>query len=322
MTVGITLSNGLEAIVITDSRASGLMGRQSDSVNKMGEFSKDNYAGVIFGSGSGNLIEEILRNLDSIPGEQLEEFVAEVHKRHKSSIDRFSNSYLQAQREEIYRKASMIQDEAEQKQFIQQQTGMVLQQYDQMKQDPSHRTEFVLTAFDKKAKKVRIFYIDANQTGEYSSDHIEIGSGSDGANLYFATKLQGIDARKLNAADMAFFVTNAYSLSTVNLGVGGTPKIAKISEDGSEVLDPEKTRVLGNLSGGYLSEFNQDLTAQKTREHFKAILDSNQRPDYEPVTKLLDLNTNTLTTTYIPLSSWQDRANSQHFKPIEPAPTK
>ena len=138
--------------------------------------------------------------------------------------------------------------------------------------------------------------------------------------MYFATKLQGINARRLNVSDMAFFVTNAYSLSTVNLGVGGMPKIAKISEDGSKVLDPEKTRVLGNLSGGYLSEFNPELTAQKTREHFATILGEDQRSCYETVANMLGLNTKTLTTTYIRLSSWQDRANSQNFKPIEPAP--
>ncbi len=59
MTVGITLTNGLEAVVIADSRVSGY-DRQSDSVNKMSVFTGEKYSGVIFGSGNGNFVEDIV----------------------------------------------------------------------------------------------------------------------------------------------------------------------------------------------------------------------------------------------------------------------
>jgi len=66
MTVGIYLSNGLEAAIITDSRASG-WGRQSDSnVDKMGTFSRKDYHGVIFGTGGSNLVLEVINNSSSI----------------------------------------------------------------------------------------------------------------------------------------------------------------------------------------------------------------------------------------------------------------
>ena len=60
-------------------------------------------------------------------------------------------------------------------------------------------------------------------------NHLEIGSGSDGANLYLATRLQGIDTTHLSPEQLAFFVLNAYATSTVNQGVGGSPKLARVS---------------------------------------------------------------------------------------------
>lgn len=319
MTVGISLTNGLEAVVITDGRVSGMGGRQSDSADKMGLFVKDNYVGVISGSGVSNLVNEINKNVNRIQGENLDEFVYGIQQKHKSSVDKFKDGYLQYEKEEIERRSNIYANEEDQRGFKQNETVRRLNKYEEHTND--NRAEFLLTAFDREAERIRVFYVNSELVSEWHLDHIENGSGSDGANLYLATKLQGIDPSKLSFSDIAFFAMNAYSLSTVNMGVGGTPKIAKVSKDedkeGAKVIDLEKTTILGNLSGAYLSEFNPELTAERTRDFFKTIMDENQEPDYETIAGMLDLNVGVLTTTYIPLSSWQDRSNRQHFKPAD-----
>ena len=312
MTVGVVLTNGLEAVVIADSRVSGF-GRQSDSVNKMGVFSSENYSGVIFGAGNANLIEEVIKYANQFSGENLKDFISAAQLQHKSSVDNNDMAYLRYLKGEIDKKAdTMFADEAERNQFIQQQTAMAIQQYEQFKNNPEGQTSFILTAFDRSRKKIRNFFINTNTYDENFLDRIEIGSGSDGANMYFVTKLQGLDITKLSLSDMAFFVTNAYSQSTINQGVGGTPKIAIVSEDGTVVLDVKKSRVLANISGAYLAEFPASgLSHSRTRSYFSEVLGGS--PRYGIIAQVLGLNKETLTTTYIPFSSWQERANNLMF---------
>ena len=157
MTVGVVLTNGLEAVVIADSRVSGF-GRQSDSVNKMGVFSSENYSGVIFGAGNANLIEEVIKYANQFSGENLKDFISAAQLQHKSSVDNNDMAYLRYLKGEIDKKAdTMFADEAERNQFIQQQTAMAIQQYEQFKNIPEGQTSFILTAFDRSRKKMRNF---------------------------------------------------------------------------------------------------------------------------------------------------------------------
>ena len=310
MSVGIAFTNGLEAIAITDSRASG-SGRQTDSVDKMGEFHGDKYVGVVFGTGIGNLIEGVIRNLSGFSAENLDGFVELVHKDYKDRLDNYDNSYLASMIVEIEKKARLIENEKERKQFTKQKVSEVMQKYDKSKSEWA--TYFVLIGYDNEKGRVRLFTFDQFINYEERTNHREIGSGADGANLYLSTKLQGVDSSKLGLADLAFFALNAYATSTVNQGVGGTPKIARISREGCEIIPAEKTVVLVNLSGAYLSEFNASvLDHELIRSRFEEILDCDH-PEYKIMAQEVGLSEDTLRTTYIPLSSWQERANRRLF---------
>jgi hypothetical protein len=312
MTVGIAFTNGLEAIAITDSRASG-SSRQTDSVNKMGDFSEEKYAGVVFGTGSASLVEGVIGNLNGFSAENLDKFVKSVHKNYKGRIDHLDDLYLAAMLVEIEKKAHLIENEDEKKQFTRQELSKVMSEYDKSKNRFENITNFLLVGYDKEKCKVRLFTLDPFISQELNSNHIEMGSGTDGANLYLGTKLQGIDSTKLELADLTFFALNAYATSTVNKGVGGTPKIARISKDGCEILPVEKAIALANLSGAYLSEFPASvLSHESTRMRFKEILDC-AKPKYAKIAKEIGLNENTLRTMYITYSSWQERANRTLF---------
>ncbi len=309
MTVGIAFTNGLEAIAITDSRSSGYNYRQSDSVNKMGDFHNDNYCGVVFGAGNGNLIAGVITNLDGFAADNLDDYVELVHRNYKARCDKDDISALAASKIEIEKKAKLIESEEERNQFIRGQVNEAIQNYNNEKRNTE--TTFILIGYDNKKGKIRLFYLDPLTSREASLNHLEIGSGYDGANLYLGTKLQGVDSSKLDLADLAFFVLNAYATSTVNQGVGGTPKIARISKDGCEIVPPEKSVVLANLSGAYLSE-SPALTHESTRRRFKEILDGDD-PNYKQIAQEVGLGEDTLKTTYIPYSSWQERANRRLF---------
>jgi hypothetical protein len=182
-----------------------------------------------------------------------------------------------------------------------------------MKQDSNHEAAFVVVAYNKKEGKIQQFHMTANGYIEIFTDHAEIGSGADGANFYFLTKLQGVDRKKLKNADLAFFATNAYSLSTVNQGVGGTPNMTHITDEGTEMIDSDRTRVLANLSGAYLAEFPVPvLTNQRTRCYFDEVL--NHDPRYDIIADVVSLNEATLKTILIPYSAWQERANTRLFE--------
>jgi len=343
MTIGISFSQGqrLEAIVITDSRAS-YSGRQSDSVNKVGEFSAKNYHGVVFGSGNGNLIEGIIRNLGELESSTLRDYVSAIHSAHKLRVDNSDQSYLNSNSAEIKKKASLLlpgtqldtiretskqmpEEQREQfiqhqmmalqqkyDQFIEQENKAAMQNYDQFKRESS--TGFIVVAFDKDKEKIRQWNINQNICQELFMDHIEIGSGFDGANMYFATNLQGIGlGTKLNTADLSFFALNAYNSSSINQGVGGTPRIINVSREGNSSLQDHQINAFVNLSGAYLSKFSEEeLTHKKTREYMQAMLEGKDRI-YNKIAKVLDLNVEALQTLSIPYSAWQERANQKLF---------
>ena len=154
MTVGIVLTNGLESIVITDSRESGL-GRQSDSVNKMGEFSADQYRGAIYGAGSGNILESIIKNLSTFSGDSLDDFLAAIHQEFQRKGNDIDRLILQNGQAEIDKKASIITNNDERAAFISQSRSRLLNDYDKMREES--RTTFAVVAYDKKRDKARIF---------------------------------------------------------------------------------------------------------------------------------------------------------------------
>lgn len=308
MTVGIAFTNGLEALVITDSRESG-WGRQSDSVNKLGEFSNENYHGVIFAAGNSNIIEGIIKHLDNFEGDELQGYISSIQQTIKERENRLVERFFKNAEEDIAKKALLIPNKNKKKGFVDKETAKVMQTYDDFKHDPKERVTFILVAYDKNKKKIRQFDINSIGSNELFLPHVEIGSGQDGANMYFTTKLQGLDSTKLNFEELTFFVVNAYTLANVNIGVGGTPKIAHINEEHYKILPVDRTKALTNLSGAFLADYNQELSLKQIKDYFHTILVS-ENPPYDEIAHKLKINEETLITILIPYGSWQERTNT------------
>ncbi len=309
MTVGISFTNGVEAIVITDSRISG-PSRQSDSVNKLGEFNKEAYHGFIVGSGSSYIVQGLYVRLISCQGESLDSYVAEVQSKIGSKVRELRQGNLQVQKDELLEKANLVLDEADRKKFLEQGTIRLLQEFDKLKEDPITQTRFILTAYDKESKRARHFYIDAAQWVEQFSADYETGSGLDGAHFYFAGVLQGLDTRKLSSNALLFHAINAYAQASLNIGVGGTPQIARVSSEGNKVLSVEQARVLTNVSGAYTSRYTPHLTPDRMKRYCGEVLQG-KRTSFANIARMLNTTPDSLTTMAIPYSVWQERANSR-----------
>ncbi len=309
MTVGIAFTNGIESVAVADSRVSDEL-RHSDSFNKLGSFQHKNYEGVLFGTGSANLFAGVLQELPTLKGESLDEFVESIRKAHAARVDALDNNTLASAKNDITKRSAVIPDN-KRKGFVRTEIGRLFQEYNQAKD--RNQTRFVVVAYDKQSQKARQFYINESGPMESFASHIEVGSGTDGANLFFATRLHGVDSTSLALPQLAFFATNAYALSTLNQGVGGTPKIAHVSKEGTKIYSADRVRALTNLSGAYLAEGAEEpLSAIQAIKHFQDIL-TNPSPNYATVAKLLSLNTDALTTTAIPYGVWQERANAKLF---------
>ena len=74
MTVGISITNGLEAVVLTDSRGSGA-NRQSDSLEKMQVLKKAGYHGVMCASGIKPAFDHAARLIESEPEKNLDDYL-------------------------------------------------------------------------------------------------------------------------------------------------------------------------------------------------------------------------------------------------------
>jgi len=201
MTVGISLTNGLEAIIITDSQGTA-RGRESNSSKKVKCFNNDNYNGVLFTAGSGNHGSYVLKCLDEIPDELFEDYVEAVKMKVRLLIDSYDSETIEAYKREVEKKAKLVTDEEERKGFIHQETSKKMIEFDQYKNNPNNTSSFIAVAYDKKSGKIRSFHLNSEVKSELFYPNVEIGSGNDGASLYFMTKLQGVDIEKMNISEL------------------------------------------------------------------------------------------------------------------------
>ncbi|HLC53376.1 MAG TPA: hypothetical protein VJK03_02425 [Candidatus Nanoarchaeia archaeon] len=310
MTVGISFTNDKEAIAITDSRVSSGI-RQSDAVDKMTTFTRPGYHGVLFGTGLATLLEGVRKHIPGCLEDTFDKFVVSLQTPYQAIVNTFERTRLAGEKEKVLAKASLIDNPEHKERFINDQLGELMRKFDKDREESY--TCFITTAYDRSQGRTRHWYFSDVDRAQMEVPHIEIGSGRDAANLYFTTKLQGIEPRTLTRDQLAFFAMNAYSMSTVNQGVGGVPKIALIDKDECRIIDARNAIAMANLSGAYLAETLRDGVDRPTVERYMGrLLSPNYTPD-DLLANILNVNEETLTTTYIPYSSWQVKKNRKHY---------
>ncbi len=310
MTVGITLTNGIESVMIADSRETSGQ-RESDRAKKIALFNSTGYSGAICAAGQANYIESIFKKINDyridalvdfskiISDDVLTEMKSQVYSRAKPLVD------------DTYLKASWIANKSEKDKFLKQNISRVMSDYDAELRRASNLS-FLISGFDNEKNKIKTLLANPGNNLEIHDVHYEIGSGTDGSNLYLNEKLQGIAPQNLSFDELLFFAINAYSKSNINRGVGGTPTIALISKDNTSLLSDENVIALGNISGAYLSEFN---SKKINRDFFMVALGDMRanRLDYDKVAHALKLTPYATNSMYIPFNSWQETTNRTMF---------
>jgi len=310
MTVGIILTNGLEAIMLSDCCAN-TNGRLSRSFNKLATFAQTNFHGAICGSGDGNILGGMKTEL-RIKSQTLDRYIHLLAREYIKLEDSQDRSQLHYAKREIRKRAIVVTATKSKKEFIESEIGNLLQQYSEHKEEGHAESRVLVAAYDCQEEKIRLFSIGSKGLKESFQDRDWTGSGRDASGVYFASKLNGVDTSKMTVEQMLYTVVNAYSLSSINEAVDGTPKIALLSSKGNPVLSAEKSRVLTNLSGAYMSELLMgQLTPIQIIQYFKQILGNN--PRYDRIAKMLGMSEEKLTGTVIPYAAWQEEANQKIF---------
>jgi hypothetical protein len=312
MTVGIALTNGLEAVVMTDVRASG-NGRQTDSAEKMAEINSENYCGVIFGSGRADYIVHILNSINRFTGESRpDDFLRQLYAHYTTEVRNDLDEHLTELKRDIQDKAKLIDIEKDREEYVRNSLKDIFARSDKMKEDAG-RTSFRVALYDRAEQRIRFFGFGPFGHGESAFNHMMTGSGTDAADLYVEKKLQGVKTRSLGRTELTFFVANAYSESTINQGVGGTPKLAFVSNKGVEVVSDCKTIAIANLSAGYLADINPALNIKNVQKSID-LLFADQKGAFERIAKQLHIaDPKAIKELYVPYSSWQERANRQRY---------
>ncbi|MEK6920634.1 MAG: hypothetical protein AABX82_02025 [Nanoarchaeota archaeon] len=313
MTVGISLTNGKEAIVIADSRSTASNGgRQSDSAEKLLHYQGKNYHGFLLETGSATYTEATYAQVKGSSYDSLDHLVAAVKSIYGGIFDRNDQAYLESQKKEIEKKAALIDKEEERTRYVAQEIERLMHMFGTRKSEPAYNSHFAAAGYDANANRVRLFWINENVVTELQMPYVLIGSGSDSAHLYFTAKLQGTKKETLTKEELYFYALNAHSFATLNAGVGGTPLIGITDAEKSRLVVPERTIAAVNISGAYLAEGHDGLTGKRTKNYVAEVLED-RNPGYKAIAKELGLTIETLTTLVIPYSSWQERANRQLF---------
>ncbi len=263
MTVNISLSNGLDAILLCDEMGTWQYmsggGRQSASLTKIGEIGggASTYHGALVGAGDGNLVTGILLMLANgeLKGESLPDFVESVKDYFVKKIDSHDRTQLADLMNSSQKKAELIDDPAAKRQFLDAERARIWQQFDafkeQQRQNPA--VQLLVAAYDASVNRIRTILVNDIFLNELYVPHLEIGSGQDAAHLYFVENLQGVDTSKLRTPELLFHVGSAYMKSTLNLGVGGTPRVVIINSEKMAKLNSGLVAILTNVCGYHLA---------------------------------------------------------------------
>ncbi len=257
MTVGIAVMNENGAAVVSDRQAT-TGSRESNTEDKIFGFitpvltGQHAYHGVIFGAGDANQLNGVkahTRHLikTGIPA-SFDEFVATLHGGMKSRYEAVRAAYCEAARGELEDRAQLYHPDF--RQNIAQRFDGDLERFIQ-----SMQSQVIAVAYDKARDCIRAFFFNKAMIQEVFANQIVIGSGADGAHMYFVQKLPGVPQASILSHDMLFFALGAYVQSLANTGVGGEPAVAMVSNENVRPLLPDACIFLNNVVSAYQAEY-------------------------------------------------------------------
>ncbi len=311
MTVGISISNGLEGVLISDRRVTTTYGSHCDAVIKQVDVNTPHYNGTFCFAGeaalAGIAIQElsklietgpsIMSALQSLPTHFTEEMVKKPEESgEEHGHDRGHGHNLQLHKDH--------EDHSKVKRYELQIMGT------------GYRDAKLITYF---VDYSRLFHGDDHKIVKIVgfTPPLAIGSGAKAVDTFSATNLSGIALKDLKAPDLLMLALQAYCVSTTDSGVGGAPDITLFQESQRIRFDREHAMTAANLAGAYASQGFAELNFARMRNLTDSLVKDVIQPgafDFAAAANLVDKTLTGLKGRFTPPSSWMEYANQNRWR--------
>ncbi|MEK6967519.1 MAG: hypothetical protein AABX51_02730 [Nanoarchaeota archaeon] len=312
MTIGISLQNGLEAVVLIDTRK--LNGQNiSDSVRKAGQV-QGAFPSVLFGIGEEGIIRETTRRFNRAQSSSYDAAIEQVFEYLRSEIDRLDARNLSAITSQAQKISSAYPEPNRRAQILDFETTQGIQNLKQQSvNDYRQNTHFGLVGFDNEENRIRQAIIYPHNFVNYDAAHMELGSVKEAVFSSLGLKLSGVDTTKLSVPQMAHFVVNAYTSATTAYTVGGVPLIGIVREEGTQFLSDDTSTALMNASGAYQSGFALFPIAEQLHA-----FEEGMAGNYARISTHVKMDVEMLTRMPTRYADWQMRVNADVFPRLSP----
>ena len=110
MTVGISLTNGKEAIVIADSRMTSSQGREADTGDKMLEVRCQYFAGTLITAGDANIANGLFGDFRGTPYDTIDDYLTGMCGWLKTFVDGVDKQHVASVREDLAKKSLLLDE--------------------------------------------------------------------------------------------------------------------------------------------------------------------------------------------------------------------
>lgn len=304
MTVIIASANAKEGVMLSD-RQSTMGWRVANSAEKARSFTSDAYHGVLAGAGHANITAYARQQIQQLTDEQpsLERFVTGLGEEIQDIATQVADEEIAARVRSAKKRSEILGADAEG--FLRQELHGIQAQYDAIREEAAG-VHMLVMGWDTHNHAVRRWDLNNRMTREFFLNVGMIaGSGSDGAHNYLAEKT--LNFEKATMEEMIWETVAAHARSTMNTGVGGTPGVQLVTQQGVRTLNRAQQVCLANIAGIYSAELFPQLVSRQTGP---AIVDRVLNEDYNPVRTIADyagFNLSGFADTYVEPSSWRER---------------
>ncbi|MFH1455595.1 MAG: hypothetical protein ABIF40_01455 [archaeon] len=291
MTVGLCLSNGKEAFVLTDRLRSQNTEGGYHATKQSSKFGKK--SSLILSCSGNSDLNQLLHEEDMTFG-SLDDFNKIIH----GFIENYFHDYLV--QSERGKKSFLINlsDKGHKKGRKREHLKLTQKEIDEVIQ----HTSMVVGVENN---KIRIYQVNVKGPRRLKVQTLnKHGSGMYMARRYLNSFMSGVNFESLSNQNMALHIMSAYSYAQLMTSVGGTPDLHSIDTKGTIYnYNLAQRCAMSNVASARMV---QTVGLAQARWMFDSIF---QEKDYDDIARTLNLTETTLTTTTIPYLSWQERVN-------------
>lgn len=197
----------------------------------------------------------------------------------------------------------------EQEAYLRQELFGIQSKYDSIRSELTGM-HMLAMGWDQQEHALRRWEISHTAYREFFMDIGMIaGSGTDGAHNYLADKTVNFERATLQ--EMVWETLAAHARSTMNTGVGGTPSLHIVGQNGVVALNRAQRVALANVANMYSAELFPEIVSRQTGPGLvKSVLDEQYGPIQE-IAERAGFFLSGFTDTYVEPSSWKERVKEQ-----------